>query len=127
MQQKEQSLPRTATAPRYQRPRSSPRAAVNRRAVITMPRSGRPHPVLLVDVSRGGACVQADVQLAIGDELVLRAELTPDIHMTTRALVIGARVRRQALYSLYGLRFVEIDAASAAALQAYIGTAKKSG
>jgi hypothetical protein len=127
MQEQQETLPQVPTAPRHQRPRSSPRVAVNRRAVITMPRTGRPLPVLLVDVSAGGACVQGDVELAIGDDVLLRAEIAPDFHLAVRAIVLGARTRRQTLYGQFGLRFVQIDAAAALALKAYLGSAKKTG
>jgi hypothetical protein len=127
MQQQNEKLLQVQSAPRQQRPRSSPRVAVNRRAVISMPRTGRPFPVLLVDVSAGGACVQGDIQLAVGDDVMLRAEFGPDVRFAVRAVVLGARTRRQTLYGQFGLRFIDVDAASALALKSFIGVEKKTG
>jgi len=125
MQQKETQLPQVH-AVRQHRRRSSPRISVNRRAVISLPKTGRPHPVLLVDVSSGGACVQADIDLAIGDAVVMRVELGADIRFSVRALVTGVRLRRHALYGQYGLRFTGVDAAASAAIQSIIEQAPKS-
>jgi Tfp pilus assembly protein PilZ len=98
---------------------------VNKRAVITMPRTGRPHPVLLCDVSNGGACVQTDADLAVGDEVLLRAELAADIKVAVTAVITGARTRRQMLYGQYGLRFVRVEPAARLALDAFVGSAAK--
>jgi hypothetical protein len=126
MQQIETGSPTPQNRPKTHRPRSSPRRGVNRRAVISLPRTGKPHPVLLVDVSSGGACVQADVQLNIGDEILLRAEFNPEIRIAVTAVVIDARSRRKTLYGLYGLRFTGVDEAAELALAAFIGSDKRS-
>ena len=127
MLQNEKTLTQPPSAPRHHRPRSGPRVAVNKRAIITMPRTGRPHPVLLVDLSTGGACVQADLSLAVGDEVLLRAEISPEIRFAVRALVLGARSRRQTFYGQYGLRFVRVDDDAAHAIQTFVATARKTG
>jgi hypothetical protein len=83
--------------------------------------------VLLVDVSSGGACIQADIALSVGDEVTLRGEISPEVRFAVSAVVLGARTRRQTLYGQYGLRFVRVDGKSAEALQAFVGSAKKTG
>jgi hypothetical protein len=127
MQKHEETLSPLPTAPKHHRPRSGERVAVNRRAVITLPKTGKPHPVLLVDVSSGGACVQADIQLAVGDDILLRADIAPETRLAVKAVVLGARTRRQTLYGQYGLRFVQVDPEAALALRTFIGTKKKAG
>ena len=100
---------------------------VNKRAVISLPRTGKPHPVLLVDVSLGGACIQADVVLAVGDEIQLRVDLGADARFTALALVVGARANRQTLYGQYGLRLLRVEGEGLATLKRYVNGAKKVG
>ncbi|HXW76510.1 MAG TPA: PilZ domain-containing protein [Candidatus Eremiobacteraceae bacterium] len=110
-----------AAKPRPQRPRAGPRRDVNKRAVILLPRGGRPHPVFLRNISALGACVQTDVALRLGDDLRLRAELDPGGKACVDAIVIGIRPRPKLLYTEYGLRFLRVDAEAAAAIVAYVG------
>lgn len=124
MQQIDNSLLKSALRGRSHHPRSSPRKGVNRRAVLTLPRSGKPHPVLLVDVSSGGACVQTDVELRVGDEVVLRAEMPPDVRVVVTGLITDVRAKRSAHYHRYGLRFIGVDPAIAQSLAAYVSGTK---
>jgi hypothetical protein len=71
--------------------------------------------------------VQADIQLAVGDDILLRADIAPETRLAVKAVVLGARTRRQTLYGQYGLRFVQVDPEAALALRTFIGTKKKAG
>jgi hypothetical protein len=124
VQQIDNSLLKSALRGRSHHPRSSPRKGVNRRAVLTLPRSGKPHPVLLVDVSSGGACVQTDVELRVGDEVLLRAEMPPDVRVAVTCLITDVRAKRDPLYRRYGLRFIGVDPSIAAALAGYVNGTK---
>ena len=92
---------------------------MNRRAVLTLPRTGKPHPVLLLNISTTGACVHTDIPLALGDDVRLRIDISRESMVTLNAIV--ARVRpRSALFSEYGLRIIKPDAGARAALDAFV-------
>jgi len=100
--------------------RSGTRVIVNHRAVLVMPRTGKPHPVLLHDLSVGGACVQTDAKLLTGDDVRLRIDLGSDANLVLDAIVIGIRPRPHRLYTEFGLRFVGLEPAVRATLDAYV-------
>jgi hypothetical protein len=104
------------------RPRSGPRVTVNQRAVLILPKTGQPHPVLLRDVSTTGACVHGDVNLSVGDAIRLRI----DIDKATKLIVPGfvTRVRQMSApyFTEIGVRFGSIDGPSAQALSAYVSS-----
>lgn len=97
-----------------------PRFVVNKRAVLVMPRSGRPYPVLLHDVSSGGACIQTDADLSVGDDVRLRFDLNAQTTFLVQAMVTGIRPKPERFYRDYGLRFVGIDEPTQASLEAFV-------
>ena len=99
---------------------------VNHRAVLVMPRTGKPHPVLLHDLSAGGACVQTDAKLMTGDDVRLRIDLGLSTNLVLDAIVIGIRSRPNRLYTEYGLRFVGLEPRIRATLEAYVGLRARS-
>jgi hypothetical protein len=94
---------------------------VNHRAVLVMPRTGKPHPVLLHDLSIGGACVQTDAKLLTGDDVRLRIDIGLETDLVLDAIVIGIRPRPHRLYTEFGLRFIGTGTSTRATLEAYIG------
>jgi hypothetical protein len=66
-----------------------------------------------LDVSAGGVLVRADQPLPVGTRLELYFELPPGIPVETEAVVVWAEGRE------LGLRFLELDPATRAALVAY--------
>jgi len=93
---------------------------VNHRAVLVMPRTGKPHPVLLHNLSIGGACVQTDANLLVGDDVRLRIDVGMETDLVVDALVIGVRPRAHRLYTEFGMRFVGLDPSARATLEAFV-------
>jgi hypothetical protein len=112
--------PASAAKPRAQRPRVGPRRDVNRRAVVLLPRTRRPHPVFLRNVSAAGACIQTDAQLALGEDITLRIELDAGKVLIVEAIVIGIRPRPPQFYSEFGLRFARLDSTTVQALASFV-------
>ena len=100
--------------------RTSPRADVNKRAVLVMPRSGQPLPVLLRNISKGGACVQTDARLSVGDDIRLLVDAEPKVKLILEAIVLDIRPTRGGLYREYGLKFLNSNKAVADALVAFV-------
>jgi Tfp pilus assembly protein PilZ len=100
--------------------RSAPRVYINKRAVLVMPRTGQPHPVLLHNLSRGGACVQTDARLSTGDDVRLLVYTGPQTKLTLDAIVVGIRQTKARLYTEYGLRFVNANKDAINALDAFV-------
>jgi hypothetical protein len=105
---------------RHARPRAGARASVNRRAVLLLPRSGRPHPVLLRNISISGACVVTDATLAIGDDVTLRVDKDEETKLALKAIIVGVRPLNQAYYTEYGMRFVSLTQSDAAVLASFV-------
>src|SRR5438105_4075341 len=101
-------------------PRTDPRITLNRRAVLSMPRTGRPHPVLLRNISQSGACVRTDAPLALGEDVRLKIDVGDGGTIVLKAIVIGVRPQRETFYADYGLKFLCVSAACAAALAAFV-------
>jgi hypothetical protein len=111
----------TQTTPkRTARPRAGARASVNRRAVLLLPRSGRPHPVLLRNISISGACVVTDAPLAMGDDVTLRVDKDEETKLALTAIIVGVRPLRQGYYTEYGMRFVNVRQSDAAVLESFV-------
>jgi hypothetical protein len=92
---------------------------------MLMPKTGRPHPVFLRNVSTAGACVQTDVQLRLGDDVRMRIDFEAGVRVTLDAIVIGVRPRPKQLYAEYGLKFLRVSAEAAAAIAAYVSRAQE--
>jgi hypothetical protein len=71
------------------------------------------HSACCRDVSAGGILVQADQPLSVGTRLELYFELPTGIAVETEAVVVRAEGRE------LGLRFIELDSTTRAALVAY--------
>lgn len=102
------------------RPRAGARASVNKRAVLLLPRSGRPHPVLLRNISVTGACVETDVPLVVGDDVTLRVDKDLDDKLLLTAIVVGVRPKREGYSTEYGMRFIDVGRADAATLASFV-------
>jgi hypothetical protein len=87
---------------------------------MLMPRTGRPHPVFLKNVSAAGACVQTDAHLRLGDDVRLRIDFDTNSRANLDAIVIGIRPRPKQLYAEYGLRFLNVSPQASAAIAAYL-------
>src|SRR5437588_9799437 len=84
--------------------RLSPRVVINARAVVVMPRTGKPHPVLLHDISTGGASLQTDAELRTGDDIRLHVDIGLATKLVVDAIVIGVRPRPKRFYTEYAVR-----------------------
>lgn len=120
MQNNQSILQPSRSRPSGRCSRLGSRIIVNKRAVLVMPRTGKPHPVLLQDLSIGGACVQTDAKLLMGDSVRLRIDTGMKTDLVLDGIVVGIRPRPERLYTEFGLRFIGVDAPVRAALEAYI-------
>jgi PilZ domain-containing protein len=100
------------------RERACPRVDVDDRIMICDP-SGDIVPVLLRNISMGGACIRTDLQLPAGS--TLRLDIgdgsTEDFKVT--ASVISVRLQEFGI-AQYGLRITELTLGDAQALRSYM-------
>jgi hypothetical protein len=101
------------------RHRAGPRVEVNDQALLDAPAAGGVCPVLLRNLSSGGACIRTDLHLACGDTamLVIGDE---DQRFEFAAKVISVRPHEHGAFAEYGLRIVEVTMENAAKLNAFV-------
>lgn len=106
--------------PAVRRARAGPRALVNEQAALHVPTRNETHPVLLRDLSVGGACIRTDLRLAQGDEVWLRVGSEPESKFNLHATIISVRLQSTGFFTDYGLRLASVNMEDAHALNAFI-------
>jgi hypothetical protein len=102
------------------RRRASPRVPVNEQVLLREHDDEDICPVLLSDLSSGGACIRTDLRLALGDLVWLAVDLDGDEPFEFTAKVIAQHGSDRACYFEYGLRIVEATIANATRLNAFV-------
>jgi hypothetical protein len=102
------------------RPRSGPRVVLDEQVLLRVPFDEEYRPVLLRDLSAGGACVRTDLQLTRGDVVMLVVDLGAGAQFEFGAKVISVRNNDHNCFREYGLRIVEVTMENAALLNAYV-------
>jgi hypothetical protein len=101
------------------RNRAGPRVEVNDKALLDSPAADGVCPVLLRDLSSGGACIRTDLRLSCGDSAVLVIG-SDDDQFEFAAKVISVRPQEHGVFAEYGLRIVEVTMENAAKLNAFV-------
>ena len=102
------------------RPRAGPRAVVDEQVLLRVPFDEGYRPVLLRDLSAGGACIRTDLQLSRGDIVSLIVDLGATAQFEFGVKVISCRKNDHNCFQEYGLRIVEVTMENAALLNAYV-------
>ncbi|HXW76979.1 MAG TPA: PilZ domain-containing protein [Candidatus Eremiobacteraceae bacterium] len=102
------------------RRRASPRVPVNEQVLLREGDDDDVCPVLLSDLSCGGACIRTDLRLAVGDVVWLAIELDGEEPFEFAAKVLAVHAQDRACYYEYGLRIVEATLENASRLNAFV-------
>jgi hypothetical protein len=100
------------------RERACPRVDVDDRIMVCDP-SGDVVPVLLHNISMGGACIRTDLQLSAGSTLRLEIGDGSSEDFKVTAAVISVRLQEFGI-AQYGLRITELTLGDAQALRSYM-------
>lgn len=100
-------------------PRRWPRILANDPATLTLPDRQR-RPVILKQLSAGGARVQSPIALSAHAIVMLRLDLGPGRRLNLEAVVVYCQHERQGLHYMSGLRFTHIDHNGVAEIVTYI-------
>ena len=89
-------------------------------ARISLP-DGRDLPVMLVQLSVGGARIQSSVRLIPGQTIILAVDIGLGLRHDITAQVLHVRKEQRGFYHVCGLQFVDIDAEKIRNIATFIG------
>ncbi len=87
-------------------PRRAPRLPVKVTAQMRSSDKQPPVPVMLKNISVGGASMTTHVRLRLNDRVLLSLRLSPDLALDVRARVVHAGEKGRDFRCQYGLKFV---------------------